>query len=826
MRRGNYSVKEAITQVAIRGTVRSSRQTRPPLGKRGFLAAAITLALPLAMAPAAPVLAQAENGSQAPAVAQSQQAYRFDIPAKPLPQAIADLSAVTGLQVLYTEQSTFDHTAPALQGSYTVRDALQRLLAGSGLVMRFTGEHSVTVELAGQDGLMTLPPVKVVADNLGSLYGIAESTNSYTTGNMSTATKLNLSPRETPQTSLVFTRKNLDDRHINSGHELLAKIPGVSLDRTDERLAPSARGFSVDFYLFDGHPTYSMNGAAVDPDLLLYDRVEVVKGANGLVTGAGNPAMGINYIRKHANSKEFLASVDLGAGSWDRYRMEAEVQTPLNSDGSIRARFIAKREDERSFLDFLKKQKDILYGVVDVDLTDTSHLSLGVSYEDYQRDGIRWGGLPAFYTDGSRVDFSRSKNFSDDWTKWDNEILTLYADLSQNIYDDISLNLSYIHKEIDTNNNMAFFLGKVDKSNNNAVGNYMTWESNNKAKEDGLDVYFSVPFEVADLEQEVVFGVSYSSSRVREEVAEGWFDASGINFDRVSIPVPAHPAFDKYPPNETIQKAYYMAGKLVLREGVKFVVGARVSSWEHKVDGRDGDRKFEDEITPYAGLIYDIDRRHSAYISYTSIFQPTGNVDEQDNYLDPAVGKSWEAGFKGEYFDGGLNAYLSIFRIEKTGFEAIGIKTPKGKDASKRIDGVVSEGFELGASGNITDNLSLDFGIANFEARNPDGTKFETKNSRTTANLWAKYAIGDFNLGAGVNYKSKFYTKGVTVNTVIKQDAYVTTDLMVAYKATKNLDFQVNIHNLFDKKYYEGIGDFLMNYGEPRSFVFNAKYSY
>lgn len=153
-----------MTQAAIRGTAPSTRQTTPP-GKRGILAAAIALALPLAMVPAAPALAA--QVSQALASAQDGQTYQFDIPAKPLPQAIADVSAVTGLQVLYTEQSTFEHTAPALQGNFSVRNALQQLLAGTGLVMRITGDNSITVELAKQDGVMMLPAVKIA----GTLYG-------------------------------------------------------------------------------------------------------------------------------------------------------------------------------------------------------------------------------------------------------------------------------------------------------------------------------------------------------------------------------------------------------------------------------------------------------------------------------------------------------------------------------------------------------------------------------------------------------------------------------------------------------------------------------
>ncbi|MDN5078134.1 TonB-dependent siderophore receptor [Aliarcobacter butzleri] len=670
-----------------------------------------------------------------------------------------------------------------------------------------------------------LEEIKVSENNL-ILNSVTEDTGSYTTGATSTATKLDLSLRETPQSVLVFTRQKLDDQNITSFQELLAKTPGVSVNKWDERVAPTARGFSVDYYLFDGMPTYQQS--ANDIDLIVFDRVEVVKGANGLTTGAGNPAMGMNFIRKHANSKEFKGNIDLNAGSWDNYSQIADIQTPLNSDGSVRTRFVAKHEDKKSYMDNYEKQTDVFYGVVDMDLTDTTFASFGASYEDLQRDGVRWGGLPAFYTDGSRTDFSRSKTVSGDWTYWDVKTKTYFADLKQYVYDDISLNLSLSQRDFDTDTKLAYFSGKIDKNTGLGTGSPSRYTSEKSEKENNIDLYASVPFEIANLDQEIVVGTMYNKHKVS---TDNWKNANLTNviIDVFNIqnPYSNWTSSGKNTLNSTTQKAVYLAGKFSLIEDLKLISGVRVSSWEYNAANGVGNREFDNEVTPYVGLIYDLDDNHSIYTSYTSIFKPQNFKDTSGNYLDPIDGKSYETGIKGEYFDGRLNAAISIFRIEQDGvgekIDGVFVANTT-EQAYKVAKGVVSKGVELNVSGEIADNFNLDFGLANFEAEQENGSKFNTDSSRTTANLWAKYTISNYRFGAGLNYKSKFYT-GSGANK-ITQDEFITTDLMAGYKINKNLDLQLNINNVFDEKYYDRIGNNSMVYGDPRNFTLGMKYTF
>lgn len=287
---------------------------------------------------------------------------------------------------------------------------------------------------------------------------VTEGTKSYTAKSASTSTKLNLSLRETPQSVKVLTREYLDDANINSFQDMLNSVTGVTTNRWDERQYPTARGFDVDYYLFDGVPSSSELDIASDPDLSMYDRVELVKGANGLMTGAGNPSIAINMVRKHANAKELTGTLSSSYGSWNAWNSMADISAPLNTDGTVRGRVVVKHESTDSFADLYEKENNLFYGVLDADLTDSTYLSVGASYQELDRSGIKWGGLPAFYNDGSLTNFDRDLTVTSDWTYWNTNTTTAFAQFKQKLFNDITLNVNYDYREIDAET--ALFLPK------------------------------------------------------------------------------------------------------------------------------------------------------------------------------------------------------------------------------------------------------------------------------------------------------------------------------------------------------------------------------
>jgi len=727
--------------------------------------------------------------------------------------------------------------------------AMQIIFLSSTAMLSMTHANSVEEEEANATSQPNaqLATITLTAQDKTA---VTENTGSYTTSSTNTATKLNLSLHETPQTVKVYTREYLDDRNIESFQDLMSNITGVSTIRTDERQRSFARGFEIDYYLVDGMPSNLTLGAG-DPDLSIYDRVEVVKGASGLMTGAGSPAMALNLIRKRANAKEFTGKVEASVGSWDSYSSSADLSAPLNSDGSLRGRVFVKHSDEKSFMDFYEKERNVAYGAIDYDISEKTSLSLAASYQELNRDGVRWGGLPAFYTDGTKTNFDRSLIVSSDWTFWDVKSTALFANLKQNLFNDVDLNVAYSYRRDDTDSFIFYTAGKVTKATNTIpIENASVYRDQKRNDENNVDVYITAPFTLAGRNQEIVLGGSWNITQLKKNTYGQTFDPTSpaltkqnlidllgqdvIDFNHMNTRLIGSLEMDKTNPlNSTTQTAGYISGKFHILDPLKAVAGLRVSNWEYESETHTTDRKFENQLTPYAGLIFDFAPNYSWYASYTSIFKPQTNRDQSGDYLDPVEGKTYETGVKGEFLDKRLNAGLSVFRIEQSNAAQALLKADgtnvkvdgtTNENAYYGTDGVVSKGVELNIDGEINDNWGLSFGVANFDAKDAKGDDYNPTNSRTTADVFVKYKNDSWYAGAGLNYYSKIYI-GTGATRIDRGDLYL-ANAMLGYKFDENMSMQANVNNIFDKKYYEGIGPNAMAWGDPRNATLSFHYKF
>ena len=430
-----------------------------------------------------------------PMLVQAQE-MTFNIPAQPLSSALQAFGTQSNLQVLYSPQDVEGKRSTAISGNLSPAAAIATLLQGSGVSYQMQSS-SVTVSASSND-VLQLGATTISGEALGST---TENTGSYTTGAMQTATKLPLSLRETPQSVTVITRQRMEDQGMRSLDDVVQATPGLRLAAA--RPANSeyfARGFPITNIMFDGLPTTYNADWVATADLAPYDRVEVVRGATGMMQGAGNPSAAINMVRKRA-TKEFQASITASAGSWDNYRSELDVSGPVNDSGSVRGRFVGAYHDKDSYQDYAGRERGVFYGVTEFDLTDSTTLTVGASDQN-DNNNINWGGLPV-NPDGSHMGFSRSKSFGYSWSHQDVENKTVFVELDQRFDNDWRLHQG------ESKNWSDFKLGgAVLERNNDATYRQRVFNQTRDYDQSTYDFFASGPFALLGRQHELVVGAS------------------------------------------------------------------------------------------------------------------------------------------------------------------------------------------------------------------------------------------------------------------------------------------------------------------------------
>ncbi|ADU34328.1 TonB-dependent siderophore receptor [Variovorax paradoxus] len=809
---------------------------------RNRLRLALRLACAMALSTAGPLaLAQAAN----PAPARGANAV-YDIPASPLAAALNQFAQQAGVAIALDAGKLRDLRSPGLKGRYGVEDGFAALLAGSGQALGRTSAGYLLVPAAETappaaaparprqetTANQTLGEVTVTANQLGE---ITEGTRSYTPGAIATATRLVLSPRETPQTVSVVTRQQMDDFGMTSIDDVIRATPGVSIVTYDsERTEYYARGFAIQNFQYDGIPmrrdsAYSAGNTLTDTSI--YDRVEVLKGATGLLTGSGEPGATINLVRKKP-TRAFQGQLSASAGSWNTYRTEADLSGALNESGSVRGRVVAALQDRHSQLDHYKRSSKVFYGVLEADLTPSTLLTVGADYQDNDPKGSTWGGIPIFNSLGNFNSMPRSFNNGARWSGWGQYTRTGFSTLEHQFGNGWVAKVQYNHQI----NGYDALLGAAAGGNPNPLDGSGTsmWLGKyvGRTTSDALDAYASGPFKLLGREHELVVGASIARRRWKNDGynfpgyqtnVSGYYGWTG------QVPFPVSSATPDFSDNEvTRERGLYAATRLNLSDRLKLIAGARVSSYRNKDIDRSG------EVAPYAGLIFDLTPQLSAYGSYTTIFMPQSSQDVNGRTLDPQDGKNQEVGLKGSFLDGKLNASLAYFHLEQNNYpEATGGLTPRGGQAYRAIQGVVAKGVEAEVSGELAPGWQLHAGFTHKVAKQ-DRKKVSTLEPEDQFSLYTTYrlrgALQGWTLGGGARWQSKSWgdaSNPVLGTTTFTTDAYWLFDLMARYEFSPRLSATLRVNNALDKKYMTVFSWYsTYTWGEPRSVNVNLVYKF
>lgn len=767
--------------------------------------------------------------------------HTFNIPQQPLASALNRLAAQSGLQVIFDGTLVVGKSSPGVVGTKEPEVALAEVLKGSGLTWRATGGNSVMLEKAPESGsTLQLGETSIQGRVMGE---VTENTGSYTTGAMQTATKLPLTLRETPQSVSVVTRKRMDDKAMTTISDVVQSAPGIYLNNSGGAGRPtfSARGFDVDTILYDGFPTSFLTYLpSSEANLAMYDRVEIVRGATGLAQGAGSPAGAINLIRKRP-PHEFQATLTGSAGSWDDYSSTLDIGGPLNENGTLRARTVISRQDAKSFRDSVGSDADLFYGVVDADLSDSTTLTLG-AYRQKDHTNYVWGGLP-MVRGGGHLGLSRDTFLGHDWEYMDNRTTGYFATLEHGLANDWKLRMAAMQSTTHTD---------VLASSIWAYNRHYLWTQAMEQKETGYDLAFSGPFQLLGQEHDLTVGVSKRQLDYRTGKLWEAFIDNGTDLFTWDPRGHAKPDIVKGPngrPETTTQDSLYASTRLRLTEPLSLILGGRLDWYEFENrTNPESSYKVTRNLTRYAGLVYDLNPHHSVYVSYTDIFKPQTEKGIGAEVIVPIVGENYEVGIKGEYFDGALNASAAIFQIDQKN-RALELPDVKGCGTSAisacyEASGLVrSRGIDLELQGALTENWQLAGGYTYTQTKyvsdtnaTLEGQDFNRRLPRQLFKLSTIYALpGDlqrWRIGGDVYQQSQIRTSGGSGTTAWqnRQGSYTVAGLVAGYKASEQLDLQLNVNNLFDRTYYVSIAnggyDPYDIYGDPRNMKLTARYSF
>lgn len=784
-------------------------------------------------------LAASLTAAGAPATGRAQEApVRVSIAAQPLDHALAQLGEQAGLQIFYLPEIVRGLMAPPLSGSMTPDEALQGLLAGSGLTYGRNGRNvslSRPAATTSQTTQLETVTVRGVQDSA------TEGTGAYTaTGPSSMSSGLGLSLRETPQSISVMTDQRMKDQNLTQLTDVANQTAGLIVNQGGNVGSDSSsiysRGFAVDTYMVDGVKLVSSYSSIFQSqDMALYDRVEVVRGATGLMNGIGSPGGAINMVRKRPFA-DFRTEVTLEGGSWGYRRGLFDVSSPLNTEGTVRGRMVVLAQDADSYIDRFSDKRKVFYGVIEADVGDNTQLRAGVSHQRLDLSGSSRGGMPAYAADGGRLEWSRSDSAAASWAYSRRHATSIFVEADHRFANDWQLKASLSRTTTHSDEVIGYLGGTPDRLTGAGANIWATrWEY--KPKQDVANLTATGTFTLFGREHDAAMGlnfsrVDYTSPSYSDWTHAGWNgNIANVFVWDGNVPVqPANPSIGTHGTDERNNGAYASV-RLRPTDELSVILGSRYLDWRRNtssyryVNGAVTEsRRTEHEIVPYAGVTYDLNDNWTAYASYTKIFTPQNYKTISGGYIDPLSGDSYETGVKGEFLDGRLNIGAALYEVKENN-KAIAIPNtyaPDGSPAYEAKSGTRTRGFEVEVAGMMMRGWELAASYAFNRTVDSEGLRINTGVPKSVAKLYSTYrldgVVDGLTVGGGLRWQSQIYNdkQGPKQDQRFTQSAYFVVDLLARYEINKNFSASLNVHNLFDKYYYTNAGN--SYYGAPRSF--------
>jgi catecholate siderophore receptor len=738
---------------------------------------------------------------------------RFAIPAGPLSMVLPAFEQVTGVQVTLLREAIADLQSPGVTGSYTVEQALRRLLGGTGVGYRFTESGAVTLDL----------------ETVTTLVEVTESPVTVS------SPKFTEPLRDLPQTISIIPRAIIEEQGATTLSDVLRNVPGLTI-AAGEGGAPAGdnltlRGFSARNDIFvDG--VRDLGPQSRDPFNI--EQVEVIKGPQSAFAGRGSTGGSINLVTKQPSlSRRLGGSVSLGSAG--NRRATGDINLPLAPRTAFRMNFLAHHA-----------------GVPGRDVVESER-------QGYAPSLLLGGGGPTRLTFSYfRLRQDNTPDYGIPWVTATHNVLAAYRDqpapvpresfygLRSRDRENTGSDMGTVRFERDFTDTLGlrsqFRYGRATRdsittaprfaSNDNLTinRNGPSWLTRDRIQDSQTDLRAS--FRTGSIEHTTVTGAAFT----RESNLRRVRTVAGAAATTLFNPDPGQPFTGTITLSPLAGDATADTQALYAFDTVK--LGSRVFlnggvRWERfAVDGVNTNGapldRVDTMLSVRAGAVYKPAQNGGFYLSYGTSLNPSLEgltYQPADTTLEPEKTYTMEAGSKWDVLNGRLSTSLAVFRVEKTNARTPGVlpdDPPQVLEGEQRVAGV-----ELGVSGFITRQWRL-FGAYTYlgsrilNSNNPAEVGKELINTPPhSVNIWSTYRIRKLELGGGARFIDRRF--GNTTNTR-RVSGYWTVDAMASYPVMNHLDLRLNLYNLNNAYYFERLGGGHLIPGPARAAMLSANF--
>ncbi len=641
------------------------------------------------------------------------------------------------------------------------------------------------------------------AQSLPAVTVTAGRTSDYAAATTSTATKTDTLLRDVPQSITVVTQQLIKDQGMQNMADVVRYVPGIGMAQGEgNRETPVFRGNSStsDFFI-DG----MRDDVQYFRDLYNIERVEALKGPNGMIFGRGGSGGVINRVSKEANW-EPLREVTLQAGSYENKRATIDINQPINDAVSFRLN--AMIEDSKSYRNGVELERKGINPVLTIRPDSRTKITLGAEY--FEDDRVADRGVPSFQ--GRPLVTDDSTFFGDpERSPTGATVKAFNALFERELGNGVTVRNRTRYADYDK------FYQNVFPGAVNAAGTMVAISAyNNDTQRENLfnqtDLIFSL--NTGAIQHKLLAGFEIGRQESDNLRLNGVFPAA------VNVPVtnPVYTGPISFGPAPATQNtgtakvaAFYLQDQIKFSPQWEAVLGVRYDKFDMNFRNLVANQSFstsDNLFSPRAGLIYKPFQAISLYANYSMSYVPRAgeqlsSLSLSNQALDPEEFKNIEIGAKWDIRPD-LAFTTAVYQLDRSN---VAITDPANPAASLLVDGQRTKGVELELSGQITRAWSVMGGYA-YQVGEITRTQSATALAGATLaqvpahtfSLWNRY---DFTpaWGAGLGVSSRSHMYASTDNTV-RLPGFARVDAAIFYKIDKNLRAQLNIENLLDRDYY------------------------